>query len=578
MENEENPEFLNGTNVPYFISRADETSLRGRDITSIINDCLSESGEDYEDFIQCIHDLNLKTFELKKYINVLYALRDEPNNDVIKYSVYLFIVWFDNYLRQGGDNKLVELENYKYHTFDIQYFGEVQYFCKYIFGLSDEILNSMREHVIHIPAIINAFIKQSLINEKNKLRLNRESDFGVTFNPNVKEVEPDERPEGLYNSIKNDKIEGKQIYKVIQACIDESGRDKSELHSCLDDQHLSKHDLVRYFNMLVIVKVYTNREFNKKIKSFKKKLFVNMNKTEEDDIYSKTFNRLNKFIRYKKYGQLTDMLYFMSKLNDYQLNLLRTHVDLIDYIYSMIYYPKSNFGKSKKSLIEPYSLVEFGLVINEKPSFSKDETYTDYEKGYFIDKDKLEGANMENIIEECITNDKDDIEGCIRSCEFSKTELRHYLEILKLIDPNTDYENDKYNLIKKHKIYIPIFQKIYEDKISFFGKKTQNKTQNKKEKIININVSGHKKYKATVKNIKTSKTRSIHFGAKGYQQYKDSTSLKKYKSKNHGDSKRRKLYFKRHSGVDNKKEALALEWKKSKGLYNAKILSHIYLW
>lgn len=560
MKDNENPEFLSGTNVPYFIYRENELELSGRDITCIINDCLSESGEDYEDFIHCIHDLNLKTFELRKYINILYTLRDEPNNDVIKYSMYRFIVWFDMYLRQGGDDKIIELENYKYHIFDIQHFGELQQLCKYIFGLSDEKLNSIREHIVHIPAITNAYIKQSIINEKNKLK------FGVTFDLKVKEVEPEERPEGLYTSIKNNEIEGKQIYKVIQACIDESGEDITELQSCLKDQHLSKHDLVRYFNMLVIVKVYSNNEFNKKIKSFRKKLFVNMNKTDEDNIFSRTFNRVDKFIHYKKYGQLTNMLYFMSQLNDHQLDALRTHVSIVNYIYNMISLGRTNGLYGPKS--------NFGIVINENPSFSKDETYTDYEKGYFIDQDKLEGTRMENIIEECIMNDRDDIEGCIQSCEFSKTELRQYLEILKLIDPNADYENDKYNLIKKHKMYIPIFQKLYEDKISFFG----NKTNNKKEKIISISVSRHKKYKAIVKNIKTGKTRTIHFGAKGYQQYKDSTQLKKYKSKNHNNPKRRKLYFKRHSGADNKKEALLKEWKKSKGLYNAKILSHQYLW
>ena len=43
--------------------------------------------------------------------------------------------------------------------------------------------------------------------------------------------------------------------------------------------------------------------------------------------------------------------------------------------------------------------------------------------------------------------------------------------------------------------------------------------------------------------------------------------------------KRRDNYFSRHSGgIKNKKKALAKEIRKSKGLYNAKILSHKYLW
>ena len=37
-------------------------------------------------------------------------------------------------------------------------------------------------------------------------------------------------------------------------------------------------------------------------------------------------------------------------------------------------------------------------------------------------------------------------------------------------------------------------------------------------------------------------------------------------------------YFSRHSGTKKRNEAIALEKKKSNGFYNAKILSHVYLW
>lgn len=100
-----------------------------------------------------------------------------------------------------------------------------------------------------------------------------------------------------------------------------------------------------------------------------------------------------------------------------------------------------------------------------------------------------------------------------------------------------------------------------------------------KEKILYIKKStrSEKKYMVCVQ-YKKLKPRIIHFGAKGYQQYRDSTRLKLYSSKNHLDKKRRENYFKRHSGVPNKKEALQKEITKSKGKYNAKILSHKYLW
>ncbi len=102
----------------------------------------------------------------------------------------------------------------------------------------------------------------------------------------------------------------------------------------------------------------------------------------------------------------------------------------------------------------------------------------------------------------------------------------------------------------------------------------------KKERIKSIKVSPNKrkKYRAVVSNKKTKKERNIDFGAKGYEQFRDSTKIKKYKSKNHGDSKRRKSYFSRHSKVKSKRKALNKEWSKSRGKYNAKILSHQYLW
>ena len=87
-----------------------------------------------------------------------------------------------------------------------------------------------------------------------------------------------------------------------------------------------------------------------------------------------------------------------------------------------------------------------------------------------------------------------------------------------------------------------------------------------------------KKYTAFIKNKKTKKIRKIHFGDSRYQQYKDRTPLKLYKHLNHYTRKRMHNYFNRHSGIKNRKKAIDLEIKKSKGLYNAKILSHKFLW
>ena len=107
----------------------------------------------------------------------------------------------------------------------------------------------------------------------------------------------------------------------------------------------------------------------------------------------------------------------------------------------------------------------------------------------------------------------------------------------------------------------------------------QNGGKNKmKEKIIKFEKSKRKgkKYMVIVENKKTDKQRILHFGATGYEQFKDSTPLKLYSNGNHGDPKRRKNYFNRHSGTPNKRDAVKKESRS--GLYTPKLLSHIYLW
>ena len=100
-----------------------------------------------------------------------------------------------------------------------------------------------------------------------------------------------------------------------------------------------------------------------------------------------------------------------------------------------------------------------------------------------------------------------------------------------------------------------------------------------KDKILEITEGPRtKKYTALVEDKETKKTRKISFGARDYEQYKDSTPLKLYKNKDHGDAERRRNYFSRHSGVDNKQQAVAKELRQSGGRLNAKILSHFYLW
>ena len=100
-----------------------------------------------------------------------------------------------------------------------------------------------------------------------------------------------------------------------------------------------------------------------------------------------------------------------------------------------------------------------------------------------------------------------------------------------------------------------------------------------KEKILRFEKGPFpKKYTAYIKNKNTKKIRKLHFGDSRYQQYKDRTPLKLYKSKNHGTRKRMQNYYSRHSGTKKRVEAIKREKRKSKGYYTPKILSHIYLW
>ena len=120
-------------------------------------------------------------------------------------------------------------------------------------------------------------------------------------------------------------------------------------------------------------------------------------------------------------------------------------------------------------------------------------------------------------------------------------------------------------------------------------RKTRRKTRRKRrrygggspkvERIVEFKRGpGKTKYTAVVRNNKTGKKRSINFGHKDYQQFKDSTPLGYYSYKNHGTKKRKNAYYSRHSGTKKKGAAIKKEFNKSRGKYTAKILSHIYLW
>ena len=86
----------------------------------------------------------------------------------------------------------------------------------------------------------------------------------------------------------------------------------------------------------------------------------------------------------------------------------------------------------------------------------------------------------------------------------------------------------------------------------------------------------HKKYTAIVRSKTTGRTRRVNFGDSRYAQYMDRTPLRAFTAKDHRNVARRRNYFRRHSGVASKSQALRRE--RASGKYTPKLLSHMYLW
>lgn len=59
--------------------------------------------------------------------------------------------------------------------------------------------------------------------------------------------------------------------------------------------------------------------------------------------------------------------------------------------------------------------------------------------------------------------------------------------------------------------------------------------------------TGNHKYKVTID--KNGKKKTVQFGNKDYQHYKDTTPLKLYSYLDHNDKDRKQSYFNRHSKV-----------------------------
>lgn len=74
-----------------------------------------------------------------------------------------------------------------------------------------------------------------------------------------------------------------------------------------------------------------------------------------------------------------------------------------------------------------------------------------------------------------------------------------------------------------------------------------------------------KKYDAILKHKRTGRTRRVPFGAINYKHYKDSTPLKLFRNKDHGDKERRARFHARHR--NNAKRKFSSAWFASKYLW-----------
>ena len=77
--------------------------------------------------------------------------------------------------------------------------------------------------------------------------------------------------------------------------------------------------------------------------------------------------------------------------------------------------------------------------------------------------------------------------------------------------------------------------------------------------------SAGKKYDAILKNKSTGRTKTVPFGAIGYDHYKDSTGLGLYSKNNHNDKARRTRFRTRHA--KNAQHKYSSAWFASKYLW-----------
>lgn len=84
-------------------------------------------------------------------------------------------------------------------------------------------------------------------------------------------------------------------------------------------------------------------------------------------------------------------------------------------------------------------------------------------------------------------------------------------------------------------------------------------TTHRGNRLVWTRGTGNKKYRVVI-HFKDGSKKTVQFGDKRYEQFKDSSPLKLYTKKNHGDAQRRKAYRARHGAQGHHKKVYSPAW------------------
>lgn len=148
-----------------------------------------------------------------------------------------------------------------------------------------------------------------------------------------------------------------------------------------------------------------------------------------------------------------------------------------------------------------------------------------------------------------LNNDLQNVNLSLYEEEEEEETNKKYIDIKIAHEETGYYAPTNLNKIKVKEIFIKMVNELGENckKPSGFGKKTQKRKTYKGYTLVSIKKSTNsgKKYMATFKHTKTGRTKTTHFGATGYQDFRQ-----------HRDPQRKQRYINRHKKRENWKDPM----------------------